>query len=82
MTQKTMGKPNRPGSATNTPQHSAEDYGGDAIPQRDGLPTGVGTAGAGDVADPHPSEEEHPYAEARPGGAPGTKSTRLRINRE
>jgi hypothetical protein len=32
-------------------------------------PTGTGTAATNDVADPHASDEEHPYREHRPGGA-------------
>lgn len=35
---------------------------------RTGLPTGSGT-GPNDVADPHPSNEEHYDREKRPGGA-------------
>lgn len=31
-------------------------------------PTGTGTAATNDVADPHASDEEHPYREHRPGG--------------
>jgi hypothetical protein len=33
---------------------------------RDGLPTGEGTAGKNDVADPHPSTEEHYDETSRP----------------
>ena len=36
---------------------------------RDGLPTGEGTAGQNDVADPHPSTEEDYDKIPRPGGA-------------
>ena len=36
---------------------------------RDGLPTGEGTAGKNDVADPHPSTEEDYDKISRPGGA-------------
>lgn len=35
---------------------------------RDGLPTGEGTAGKNDVADPHPSTEEDYDKIPRPGG--------------
>ena len=35
---------------------------------RDGLPTGEGT-GPRDVADPHPSNEEHYDKQVHPGGA-------------
>ena len=36
---------------------------------RDGLPTGEGTAGKNDVADPHPATEEDYDRKSRPGGA-------------
>lgn len=36
---------------------------------RDGLPTGEGTAGKNDVADPHPATEENYDQTPRPGGA-------------
>jgi hypothetical protein len=36
---------------------------------REGLPTGAGTAGKNDVADPHPSTEEHDDKIQRPGDA-------------
>jgi hypothetical protein len=36
---------------------------------RDALPTGSGTSAANDVADPHPSTEEHYDRIRRPGGA-------------
>lgn len=35
---------------------------------RDGLPTGEGTAGKNDVADPHPATEEDYDKKPRPGG--------------
>ena len=35
---------------------------------RKGLPTGEGTAASNDVADPHPSTEEHDDLIPRPGG--------------
>lgn len=35
---------------------------------RDGLPTGEGTSGKNDVADPHPSSEEDYDKIPRPGG--------------
>lgn len=35
---------------------------------RDGLPTGAGTAGKNDVADPHPATEEDYDKIPRPGG--------------
>jgi hypothetical protein len=37
---------------------------------RDGLPTGEGTSKINDVADPHPSDEEHYDQIPHPGGAP------------
>lgn len=40
---------------------------------RDGLPTGEGTAGKNDVADPHPSTEEDYDNILRPGGAKARK---------
>ena len=56
---------------TNPPQHSAGAYGREAEEAgREGLPTGVGTSAGKDVADPHPSDEEHPYRARRPGGRP------------
>jgi hypothetical protein len=40
---------------------------------RDGLPTGKGTAGKNDVADPHPSTEEDYDKIPRPGGTKPSK---------
>ena len=40
---------------------------------RNAIPTGKGTASRNDVADPHPSDEEHYDREARPGGTKGIK---------
>ena len=53
---------------TNTPQHAAGGYGGPEHRRAEGLPTGSGT-GPGDVADPHPANEEHYDRQRRPGGA-------------
>ena len=36
---------------------------------RDGLPSGEGTVGKNEVADPHPSTEEEYDKKPRPGGA-------------
>ena len=41
---------------------------------RDGLPTGEGTAGNNDVADPHPSTEEDYDKKPRPGGTKPPKA--------
>lgn len=67
---------------TNPPQHSAGDYGTPPIaaPHREGIQTGVDTGGSNDVVDPHPSDEEHPYREARPGGARPPKGTTQKVN--
>jgi hypothetical protein len=72
---------NRQGAPANPPQHSADDYGatGGPKPSRDGLSTGVGTSDA-DVSDPHPSDEEHPYRERRPGGTNPLEGTTQRVN--
>jgi hypothetical protein len=40
---------------------------------REGLPTGEGTAGKNDVADPHPSTEENYDLVSKPGGARTSK---------
>ena len=62
-------RPDELGGA-NTPQHLVGDYGEDRQEQRrGGLPTGSGTSAENDVADPHPSNEEHYDKKARPGGA-------------
>ena len=58
---------NRPGAATNPFQHlvdqPAAPASGDKVRQ-----TGTASS-AEDVADPHPSDEEHPYEARHPGGA-------------
>lgn len=41
---------------------------------REGLPTGESTAGKNDVADPHPSTEEHYDKIPRPGGTKPPKA--------
>ena len=41
--------------------------------------TGVGTS-PNDVADPHPSNEEHPYRAPHPGGTRPPKGTTQRVN--
>jgi hypothetical protein len=63
-------RPDEVAGGANQPQHLVGDY-GEARPlpkSRDGLPTGDDTA-ANDVADPHPSNEEHYDKQVRPGGA-------------
>lgn len=47
---------------------------------RDGLPTGEGTAGRTDVADPHPSTEEDYNKIPRPGGAKPPKGPAIGPN--
>jgi hypothetical protein len=68
--------------ATNPPQHSAGDYGALPVdkPVREGLPTGAGTGGVKDVADPHPADEEHPYRAKHPGGAAPPRDTTQKVN--
>lgn len=59
-----------------SPQRPDGSFGKDALPSTDPeahlgpdvIQTGEGTA-ANDVADPHPSDEEHYDRNARPGGA-------------
>ena len=70
---------NRPGAPTNPPQHIFDNGTGIDEGRPDGQTakegahrqTGAGTSPdpANEVVDPHPSDEEHPYREARPGGA-------------
>ena len=66
----------------NPPQHSAGDYGATtpSDKHREGVQTGAGTGGVDDVVDPHPSDEEHPYREARPGGANPPRDTTQKAN--
>lgn len=47
---------------------------------QDGLPTGEGTAPKNDVADPHPSTEEHYDQIERPGGARAPKGSDVGAN--
>jgi hypothetical protein len=47
---------------------------------RDGLPTGEGTAGKNDVADPHPSTEEDYDKIPRPGGTKSPKGPNIGAN--
>lgn len=47
---------------------------------RDSLPTGDGTAGKNDVADPHPSTEIHYDKKPRPGGARNPKGADIGPN--
>jgi hypothetical protein len=47
---------------------------------RDGLPTGVRTARKNDVADPHPSTEEHYDQIERPGGVKPPKGSDTGVN--
>jgi hypothetical protein len=47
---------------------------------RDGLPTGAGTAGKNDVADPHPSTEEDYDKIPRPAGTKAPKGADIGPN--
>jgi hypothetical protein len=61
---------NRPGGPTNLPQHSPDEAGGRPPPVRSKhAQTGTGTSDQNDVADPHPSTEEHYDRVRHPGGA-------------
>ena len=70
-----MTRINRPGAPANPPQHILDERllppGGDIDrTEWKHKQTGEGTAPLErDVADPHPSDEEHPYRERHPGGA-------------
>ena len=82
---------NRPGAPTNTPQHLFDNGTGitEGVPSgrtaREGAhrQTGAGTSPDPDneAVDPHPADEEHPYREARPGGA-GSHGHLLKGNEE
>ena len=69
-----MAKHNSPDGPRNTPQHIFDQQrlpqGGDVEPPRwKHRQTGRGTSPDRDVADPHPSDEEHPYRADAPGRA-------------
>jgi hypothetical protein len=62
---------NRAGALTNPPQNMPGQSIAPEPPPTKHRQTGPGTSPdpTKDVQDPHPSDEEHPYREKRPGGA-------------
>lgn len=78
-----MTKANSPGAPVNPPQHTADERelppGGDLDRTRwKHRPTGADTAPPGrDVADPHPSDEEHYDRVPHPGGSHAPSEPRV-----